>query len=310
MPDWRAPLAARLKPLALRPAREHEIIDELSQHLDDRYRELLAVGAADDEAVRLALDELDDEQLLAREMRRLRRSLLPEPVPPGQPVRSWMADARHDLVYAVRMLRKSPGFSAAAVLTLALGIGANSAMFSLIDGTLLQRLPVRNPDRLLNVFRDGGAWHSVSYPAYVSIRDGARLIEGLAAWGPITASLNVDGETNLVSGAIVSGNFFDLLAMPAERGRLLSPRDDVTPMAHPVAVISHRLWKGRFGGRPDIVGSSIRLNGTIFTIVGVVPAGFNGPRRGAMSDVYVPMMMQPLMRRPARAIRGKWTQTF
>jgi putative ABC transport system permease protein len=304
MPDWRTPLASRLAPLALPPAREREIIDELAQHLNDRYRDLLDAGATPEEAMQLALDEINDEELLAREMRPLRQSFAPERIAEGGPARGWLTDARQDLLYAARMLRKSPGFAAAAILTLALGIGANSAIFSLVNATLLQRLPVQNRDRLSYVF-SGDNWAIVSYPAYAATRDGARLLDGLAAWGYIDASLNVDGETDVVSGAIVTGNFFDMLGLSASQGRLLSTSDDVTPMAHAVAVISHRVWQSRFGGRADIVGHEIRLNGRPFTIVGVTPPAFPGPQLGTMLDIYVPMMMQPLIRPPRAGYSGE-----
>jgi predicted permease len=304
MPDWRPALLSRLARLTLRPAREREIVDELSQHLDDRYQELRGGGASHDEAMRLAIDEINEEDLLAREMRPLRQASMPDPIAPGGPTRGLLGDVWQDLLYAARMLRKNPGFASAAVLTLALGIGANTAIFSLVNATLLQRLPVQNRDRLLYVF-NGPQWNILSYPAYAALRDGSKTLDGLAAWGGLTASLNADGETDLVSGTIVTGNFFDLLGLAAERGRLLAKTDDVTPGAHPVAVISHRLWHTRFHARPDIVGSQVRLNAGLFTIVGVTPPEFPGPQLGVMRDVYVPMMMQALMRPPRAGFSGE-----
>ena len=306
MPDWRTALEARLAPLALPPAREREIIEELSLHLDDRYRDLLTGGATPDDAMRLALDEVDDEELLAREMRPLMRTFPQERIAEGAPARGWLADAGQDLVYAIRMLRKGPGFAGAAILTLALGIGANTAIFSLVNAMLLQHLPVQNRDRASYLFA-GRDWAVASYPSYIALRDGARLLDGLAAWGGIEASLNADGETDVVGGVIVTGNVFDVLGLSASHGRLLSTSDDVTPMGHPVAVISHRLWQGRFGGRADIVGSQIRLNGHSFTIVGVTPPAFPGPQLGAVrhSDIYVPTMMQPLVRPPRAGYSGE-----
>ncbi len=279
-------------------------MEELAQHLDDRYHELRAGGASHEEAMRLALDEINEEGLLAHEMQTLRQSSSPSPITPGAPARVWLADIWQDLRYAGRMLRRSPGFATAAILTLALGIGANTAIFSLINATLLRKLPVQNRDRLAYLF-NGEFWNTLSYPAYSALRDGARLLDGLAAWGGITASLNAEGDTDLVSGVIVTGNFFDVLGLAAERGRLLSMADDVTPMAHPVVVISHRLWQTRFGGRADIVGSHIRLNGSRFTIVGVASREFSGPQLGEMRDIYVPMMMQALMRPPRAGYSGE-----
>jgi predicted permease len=303
MHEWDAALRARLARLKLTPAREREIVDELSQHLDDRYHELREAGESHDAARRLALDEVEDEGRLAREMRTLRQASMPEPIGTGGPARGLLADMAQDLVYAARMLRKAPGFAAAAILTLALGIGANAAIFSLVNATLLQRLPAQNRDRLAYVF-NGDNLHVSSYPAYAALRDGTRLLDGLLAWGGITASLNADGETDLVSGVIVTGNFFDLLGVDAAQGRLLAPGDDVTPGMHPIAVISHRLWQRRFAGRADIVGSQIRLNGGLFTIVGVTPPAFPGPQLGVYRDVYVPMMMQALMRPPRAGYSG------
>ena len=190
------------------------------------------------------------------------------------------------------------------ILTLALGIGANTAIFSLVNATLLQRLPVANRDRLVYVHR-GNIGGVFSYPMYAALRDGNRRFEGFAAWGGITASLNADNTTELVTGSIVTGNFFDLLGIKAAQGRLLSTSDDVTPGAHPVAVISHDFWQTRFGGRPDIVGRDIRLNGHVFTIVGVTPAGFAGPQIGSVRNLYVPMMMQAIMRPPRAGYSGE-----
>jgi len=303
MPDWTDLLAGRLASLSLRPAREREIIEELSQHLDDRYQELRTGGAQPDEAIRLALEEVEGD-LLARGLRPLRQSSAPAPIPPGQPSRGWLADGWQDLSYAARMLRKTPAFTLAAILTLALGIGANTAIFSLVDATLLRTLPVHHRDRLFYLFASS-SWSILSYPAYSSLRDGSRLLDGLAAWGGITASLNADGETDLVTGAIVTGNFFAVLGVSAEQGRLIATNDDVTPGAHSVAVISHRLWQSRFGARRDIVGTQIRLNGGLFTIVGVTPAEFPGPQLGGVRDLYVPMMMQAFMRPPRAGYSGE-----
>jgi predicted permease len=304
MPDWRALIARRLQSLALRPEREQEIVDELSQHLGDRYQELRAGGASEEEAVRLAIDEIDDEDLLAKEMRTLRQASAPAPIAEGMPQRRFLADVVQDLGYAARMLRKNPGFSAAVVVTLALGIGANTAMFSLVSATLLRKLPVENRDRLFYVMRNGGQT-TASYPAYSAMRDGARLTERLEAWGNITASLNADGDTDLVSGAIVSGGYFETLGVRPARGRLLGAADDVSPGAHPVAVISDRFWRSRFGAREDIAGHEIRLNGQPFTVIGVTPPEFPGLEYGVSQDIYVPMMMQAWMRPPRGGYSGE-----
>jgi predicted permease len=302
--DWSAHLRPRLSSLRLSPAREQEIADELSQHLDDRYEQLRAEGHHDLDARRLALEELDDHDTLAREMRALGQARTPTPIPPGSTGRGALSDVLQDLRYAARMLRRQPGFTIAAVLTLALGIGANTAVFSLVNATLLQRLPVADREGLVYVYR-GAVGNVFSYPQYAALRDHNRSFEGLAGWGGITASLNAGESAELVSGVIVTGNFFDVLGLRAVRGRLLTPRDDETPGAHPVAVISHQFWHSRFGGRDDAIGREIRLNGHVFTIVGVAPAGFPGPQLGSVRSLYVPMMMQAIMRPPRQRYSGE-----
>jgi predicted permease len=302
--EWAGHLRPRLASLRLTPAREHEIIEELSQHLDDRYKEYRLAGQSDAEARRLALEELDEHDAIARRMNPLHQAHVPPPIPTGSPSRHLIADFFQDLRYAGRMLRKQPGFAVAAVLTLALGIGANTAIFSLVNATLLQRLPVANRERLLYVHR-GNVGGVFSYPMYSALRDGTKAFDGLIAWGGIAASLNVDNTTDLVGGLIVTGNFFDLLGISTRHGRLLAVSDDVSPGAHPVVVISHRLWQTRFAGRTDIVGRDIRLNGHIFTIVGVTPPEFGGPQVGGVRDLYVPMMMQAIVRPPRARYSGE-----
>jgi predicted permease len=304
MADWSEHLRPRLEGLRLTPAREVEIIDELSQHLDERYEELMAAGSSNAEARRVAVEELAEPEALARALRTLRQANVTPPIPAGGPPRFFLADLWQDLRYAARVLRKQPGFTIAAAVTLALGIGANTAIFSLINATLLQRLPVANHDRLVYVWR--GAPGGVSpYPLYASLRDNNRVFDSYAVWGGITASLNADNATDLVSGVIVTGNLFELLGVRPGIGRLLSPADDRIVGAHPVAVISHALWQTRFGARADIIGHEVLLNGHRFTIVGVTTPEFRGPQLGRRPDLYVPMMMQAVMRPPRAGYSGE-----
>ena len=303
MRDFAPDLRARLAPLRLAPAREAEIIEELSQHLEQRYEDLRRTGVADEDAHRLALDELRGSDALARHMRPLRQAHVAPPIEPGSPARAFTADIRQDLRYACRMLLKQPGFTAAVVLTLALGIGANTAVFSLVNATLFRRLPVPDRERLVYVNR--GAGGVFSYPGYVWLRDGNQVLDGFAAWGGIVASMTVGDTAELVTGMIVTGNLFDILRIQPAQGRLITPADDVKPGAHPVAVISHDFWQTRFAGAADIVGREVKLNGQPFTIVGVTPAGFPGPRLGPPRQLYVPMMMQAVMRPPRAGYSGE-----
>src|SRR6185369_12701908 len=209
-----------------------------------------------------------------------------------------------DIRYAVRGLLKRPGFTAIAVLTLALGIGANTAIFSVVNATLLRIPPVTDPDRLVYVF-NGPTGSVFSYPDYATLRDQNSVFDGLIAWGGISASLNSNDQTDLVTGAIVSGNFFDVIGVHAQLGRVITTEDDKTPGAHPVAVISQGLWQTRFAGDANIVGRQLVLNGNKFTVIGVLPAGFDGLQLGITRDLYVPMMMQATMRPPRAGYSGE-----
>ena len=191
-----------------------------------------------------------------------------------------------DIRYAIRGLLKRPGFTLIAVLTLALGIGGNTAIFSAINATLMRTPPVSDPERLVFVF-NGPAGSVFSYPDYAAVRDQNNVLDGLIAWGGITASLNSNDQTDLVNGAIVSGNFFDVLGVRAQSGRAISTDDDKTPGAHPVAVISQGLWQRRFAADPNVVGRQLLLNGNGFTVIGVLPAGFDGLQLGVTRDLYV-----------------------
>jgi predicted permease len=218
-----------------------------------------------------------------------------------------------DLRYGARMLLKNPGFTLVAVITLALGIGANTAIFSLVNGTLLRRLPAHEPEWLSYVFigNPGNPYSTASYPDYVEFCDRSHGFEGLLCYSGITVSMNAGGQSEAnaaaeqVSGLIVSGNYFDLLGVRAALGRTFAPDEDRTPGTHPVVVISYRLWQRSFGGVHNIVGRQMTLNGRVFTIIGVAPANFQGIDPGAPPDIYAPMMTQSLLRPPRGGYSGE-----
>jgi macrolide transport system ATP-binding/permease protein len=309
MPDWKPHIRSRLASLHLSASRENEIVEELSQHLEDRWRELVGGGTPADEATKLALAGFQEEDLLARHLTPLRQAHALDPITPGASTGNLLGDLWQDLRYAARTLRKQPTFALAAILTLALGIGANTAIFTVVNATLLQRLPVPNRDRLVYLQREKNSG-VFPYPMYTALRDGTQTFDGVAAWSGFVASLNAGDGADRTPGYLVTGNFFDLLGLTADRGRLLSPADDVTAGGHPVVVISRELWQTRFAGRPDIIGHEIRLNGNVFTIVGVTPAGFPGPRVGTVRHVYVPMMMQPIVRPPSDRLQSTASWLF
>ena len=196
-----------------------------------------------------------------------------------------------DMRAALRGLRKSPGFALVAIGTLALGIGANTALFSIFSSLILRPLPVRDPGSL--ALLTNGSW---SYPIWTEIRAReAGLFESFA-WSPQRFDLSASGQSDLVDGSYVSGRFFDVLGVTATRGRMITPADDGGGAPDgPVAVISHRLWRQRFAGAGDVVGRQLTVQRMPFTIVGVMPPGFFGPDVGRMADVMLPFSAEPLI---------------
>ncbi|MBI1761539.1 MAG: ABC transporter permease [Acidobacteria bacterium] len=199
-----------------------------------------------------------------------------------------------DLRYGVRVLLKQPGFTLIAVLTLALGIGANGVIFSLINALLLRPLPVEQPQELAAVFTSdfsSGDFGGSSYPDYADFRARNQSFTGLVSYQPQPLSLNVDGANERAFGEIVSGNYFTVLGLKLALGRGFLPEEELRPGAAAVAVISHKLWQTRFNSDPATVGRNVKLNGQPFTIVGVAPANYGGLLRGLAVDWWVPAMM-------------------
>ena len=197
--------------------------------------------------------------------------------------RAWLIDLGRDVRYGVRLLTRHPGFTIVAVLTLALGIGANTAIFSIINSVMLRPLPVRDPGRLAVV---GGIGRG--FPAWEWLQQDAGRFERVAAWGSSQFDLSSGGETHWVDGLWASGSFFDTLGVPAVLGRTLIDADDARG-AQPVTVISYAFWQREFGGARDVIGRSLPINRTHFTIIGVTPPGFFGPVVGRTFDVVVPL---------------------
>jgi predicted permease len=200
-----------------------------------------------------------------------------------------------DLRFAARMLRKSPAFTVVAVLSLALGIGANTAIFSVAGAVLSNSPQVKEPSRLFDVRGESAEDErfATSYPAYREMRDGNTVLEGLLCWGELPLSLGTGGgQSEQAFGMIVSANYFDVLGVAPERGRFFSPEEEAEPGAHAVAVLSHAAWERRFGADPSVVGQNVRLNGQQFTVVGVAPKGFTSTFPFFAPDVFVPVSMQ------------------
>ncbi len=206
-----------------------------------------------------------------------------------------------DLRYAVRMLVKTPAFTVVVILTLALGIGANTAIFSLTDQVLLRLLPVKSPEQL--VVLDGpGAFQgrtfnngTFSYPIYRDFRDQNTVFDGVLARFPAPLTLMTNGQAERVNGELVTGNYFDVLGVRADIGRTFTQDDDRTPGGHPVAILSHNFWMRRFAGNPAVLNTTVTLNGLPMTVGGVTPPGFYGIVVGESPDVMVPVMMKAQM---------------
>jgi len=206
-----------------------------------------------------------------------------------------------DIRFGARMLAKNPAFTAIAVLTLALGIGANTAIFSLINQILLRRLPVKNPSELVvlrdpgpmtgHVSSDGDESESFSYRIYKGLRDNNNVLSGMLARYSFSASIANHGQTERGSGELVSGNYFEVLGVQPAIGRVFSQDDDRVPGDHPLVVLSYKYWMHRFAGDPGILNKSLLINDAELTVVGVSRAGFTGVQAGQSPDIFVPLMM-------------------
>jgi putative ABC transport system permease protein len=273
MSDWSALLRDRLDALRLHPGRAAEIVEELGQHLEERYAELRAQGVVEGDARRLAVAELDPD-MLAAWMRPLRQANLPPPITPADPHASRLGGVAQDVRYAWRMLRKEPGLTAAALLTLALGIGANGAIFALADAVLLRPLPFPSPERLaaLRETTTESASEGVSPLNLADWRDRSRSFEAIGGYLPNVGSMVLGepgGAPETVSRQWVTEGIFRALGVTPVAGRTFLPEDDAGDLRR--VILSESFWRSRFDGDPKIVGRDLRLDGEGWTVVGVVP---------------------------------------
>src|SRR6266404_3238245 len=199
-----------------------------------------------------------------------------------------------DIQYGFRNLVKRPSYTAIALITLALGIGANTAIFSLVSTVLLRPLPVPHPERLVEVygtFHQGADYTIQSYPNYKDYRDRNNVFSGLMAYRFAPMSISHENRNERVWGYLVSGNYFDTLGVQPFLGRYFLPEEDKTPGSHPVAVITYACWQKRFASAPNVIGQPLRINGQVFTVVGVTPDGFRGTEVAYAPELFVPTMM-------------------
>ena len=296
MSGWKDEVQRRLQSLRLRPEREGEISEELSQHLEDRFETLRAEGIGEEEARQAVLAELDEGEGLTRQLAEVERPGS-EPITPGAAGKGSLAvDLLRDLRYGIRMLRRAPAFTAVAILTLALGIGANAAIFSVLDAVLLEPLPLPDSESLVYVTskaKDGTQGY-LSYPDFEDLRKETRRFEGLS--GFVGQSVNLTGrdEPMRVRGGFVSDNFFQIVRTKAAHGRTFLPGVDDKPGAELVCVVQHETWQTVFGGDPALLGSKLVLNNEPYTVVGILPEGFNFPLDEL--EVWMPYHKWPPLR--------------
>jgi predicted permease len=300
---WLTKTLLRLRSLFRKSAVDRELDDELRFHLERQIEENVAAGMPPAEARRAALRDFGGVAQVKEECRDARGVTL-------------LHDLAQDVRYALRMMQKNAGFTAVAVLTLALGIGANTAIFSLIDGVMLRGLPARDPEELVVLkwsahatprngstssygdcpYGEGGgpspAGCSFSLPFLTELRS-RNLMSGMAAFaGAPRLQLGGNGPASFIDGQLVSGDYFATLGVRAALGRTLAPEDD-TGTAPPVAVLNHRAWRRAFGADPAAVGKTIRLNGVTVTIVGVAEPSFVSLTPGIAYDVWLPLSLRP-----------------
>ena len=205
-----------------------------------------------------------------------------------------LSTLKSDLAYALRRASRSPGFTAVAVLSLALGIGANTAMFSVVNATLLGGVPAEDPETLVEVYTsesDGYAYSTSSHPDYLALREAGGALESVIATRSFIARLDDGGAARVAFGELVSWDYFRTLGVPMALGRSFVEEEDRTPGTHPVAILGYRAWERDFAADADVIGRDIRLNGRAYTVVGVAPEAFTGSMPVLVSAAYVPLMM-------------------
>ena len=302
MPDWKQLLRERMGSLALPAEQEEETFEELAGELEERYQRALRRGHTETQAMNEVLTEIAKPQALADQVRRARFV----PAPPREPVgvqtreggiASMFHDFLQDVRYSARMLAKSPLFTLVAVASLALGIGANTTIFTLVNSMLLNPLPLPDTDTLVAVFtsdaRNTGRFQNymqTSYPNYRDYREQNTVFSGLAGQQFAPVSLISNGEPQQIVGEIVTGNYFDVIGAQPAAGRFFSftAEEDQQLGAHQVVVLGNSLWKRRFGGDAAIIGKKIELNRQFFTVVAVAPPNFRGLSALGGGELWVP----------------------
>ncbi|HVG19724.1 MAG TPA: ABC transporter permease, partial [Blastocatellia bacterium] len=309
MPDWNQEIMRRLAGLKLEPTREAVIIEELSQHLDDCYDDLLSGGATPSEAYSRTLAELSDSELLSRELRRVEQQIKHEPIVLGTNRRSNMiAYLWQDLRFGARVLMKNPGFTLIAVITLALCIGANLTIFAVVDSVLLRALPFPDADRLVTVFNTypnaGVERDGCSITNYYERRGNIAAFSEVAAYREGAAVVGEAGSTEQEHVMKVSPEFFSTVGIGPVAGRTFTD-EETTYQTDGVAILTDAYWRQHFDADPDVIGREIRVDGLQKKVIGVLP-----PDYGFLSSkarLYFPLSSDLRDRAPERRHWGSST---
>jgi predicted permease len=300
MPEWNRVVRERLTTLSLNATAESDLTDEVAQHLEDRYRELRSGGASEAEAYRKAIAELDDLYPMRASLERNQRLPKYDAVPAGDAKPgNFMEDLWRDLRYALRTMRKSPIFVLFVVMTLALGIGANTTVFTMINTLILNPLPVRNIAELAAVAASeaqatskSSALLPVSYADLKDYQARNGVFRSLAGYtSPRVVTWQTGGTSQRVFGELVTGNYFSTLGLEPAMGRFFLPEEDSVAGARPVTVVNYGTWQTILGGATDIIGRKLELNHVVFTVIGVAPRSFIGLNAIMGPDFWIPAAM-------------------
>src|SRR6185312_7019539 len=263
----------------LKAEAEADVAQELEQHLEDTYRALLSAGASEEEAYRKTLAELDDTHPLHTAFKRSDYMPTTSDNPGNFLPGNFLEDFWRDVRYAFRTMGKSPLFVLFVVLTLALGIGANTTVFTVINTLLLNPLPVPNSSELASISlasapnaSKASAPSPLSYADLKDYQSRNEVFQSLAGYtSPRPLTWQANGASQGIFGELVTANYFSALDLRPSKGRFFSREEEDKPGAHPVAVMNCGTWQSRFGGAPDIIGKTLRLNSVVFTVIGVAP---------------------------------------
>jgi predicted permease len=278
------------------PSREHEIVEELSQHLEDRWRELVAGGTPEDEATRLALAEIGEGNLLARHMAPLRQAQVPAAITPGAPTGPGLRGVWQDLRYAMRMVRRQPVFSLTAILTLALGIGATTAMFSVVNGVVIKPLPYPESESVVTIGVSAvfGTQRTPDFPLaprmFASYAANGHSFQDFGLFRPSEATVTGTGSPERTDTLQVTRGILTALGVRPALGRWFSP-DDHRPGTQDTVILSHGYWQRRFGGESEVIGRVLTIDSRPRAVIGVMPASFS--IRGIPADLILPLHFDP-----------------